>query len=99
MYSLIVLEDAKQEWFAAIDYYETKQKGLGERFLKAVEEYLKVLSETPKLYKKTKKQYREVPIKHFPFLIIYRINELNNEVVVVSVFHAKRHPKHKYNKG
>lgn len=98
MYSLIVLEDAKQELFEATDYYEVKQKALGERFIKAVIEHFEIITKTPKHYKKIRKEYREILIKHFPFLIVYRIDESKKVVVVVSVFHSKRHPKHKFNK-
>lgn len=98
MYILILLEEAKQEWLDASIYYENKQKGLGLRFSEAVEEHLNIITQTPKHYKKIKKEYREILIKHFPFLIIYRIDEAKNKIVVVSVFHAKRNPKRKTSK-
>jgi plasmid stabilization system protein ParE len=37
-------------------------------------------------------------IKHFPFLIIYRIDEAKKKIVIVSIFHAKRNPKGKTSK-
>ena len=98
MYSLVLLEDAKQEWLDSVFYYENKQKGLGERFSKAIEEHLKLIAVTPKHYKKVKKEYRQIVIKHFPFLIIFRIDEPENRIVVVSVFHSKRNPKLKSKK-
>jgi plasmid stabilization system protein ParE len=98
MYSLILLEDAKQEWLDSAFYYELKQKGLGERFSKAVEEHLESIVKTPKHYKKTKKEYREAVIKHFPFLVVFRIDEPENQIVVISIFHSKRHPKLKIKK-
>jgi len=96
MHTLLVLEAARQEWFKAVDYYEFKQKGLGERFLKAVVEHLEIVTKTPKHYKKIKKEYRQISIKQFPFLIIYRINESNKTIVIISIFHSKRHPKTKF---
>ncbi|MBK6834955.1 MAG: type II toxin-antitoxin system RelE/ParE family toxin [Bacteroidetes bacterium] len=98
MYSLIILEEAKQEWFDATLYYESKQKGLGERFTLAVEEHFDIITETPKHFNKIKKEYRQVLVKRFPFLIIYRIDELQQAVVITSVFHSKRNPKNKFNR-
>jgi plasmid stabilization system protein ParE len=98
MYSLVLLDEAKQEWLDSAFYYEFKQKGLGERFSKAVEDHLVLISKAPKHYKKTRKEYREAVIKHFPFLIIFRIEEAKNQIVVISVFHSKRHPKRKLKK-
>ncbi len=98
MYTLILLEEAKKEWLDASIYYELKQKGLGLRFTKAVEEHIDIITQTPKHYKKFKKDYREMLIKHFPFLIIYRIDETKKKIVIVSIFHAKRNPKGKTSK-
>lgn len=98
MYSLILLEEAKQEWLDASFYYEGKQKGLGARFYKAVQEHIEIITKTPKHYKKVKREYREIVVKYFPFLVIFRIDEPKKVVVVVSVFHSKRHPKHKHNR-
>ncbi len=98
MYSLILLEEAKQEWFDAVLYYEAKVEGLGERFSAALENHLDLISEAPKHYRKIKKEYRQILIKGFPFLIIYRIEEKNKEVVITSVFHSKRHPSNKTNR-
>jgi hypothetical protein len=46
MYTLILLEEAKQEWLDASIYYELKQKGLGLRFTKAVEEHIDIITQT-----------------------------------------------------
>ena len=97
-YSLLFLEEAKQEWLDAVEYYESKQKRLGTRFSKSVEAHLQILIKSPKYFKKVKKDYRQILVKPFPFLIIYRIDETKYIAVIVSVFHAKRHPKEKYNK-
>ncbi len=48
MYSLILLDEAKQEWLDSALYYEFKQKGLGERFSKTVETHLELISKAPK---------------------------------------------------
>lgn len=98
MYSLILLEEAKQEWFDAALYYEAKQKGLGDKFTIALEEYFDIISKTPKHYKKIKRKYRQVLIKRFPFLIIYRMDEAQQAVVVVSVFYSRRNPNDKFNR-
>ena len=98
MHSLLLLEDAKQEWQDAAEYYEFKQKGLGEKFHKKVLEGLFTIVKEPKHNRKTRKEYREYLINRFPFLIVYRIDEVIKTIVIVSVFHTKRNPIHKYNR-
>lgn len=98
MLGLIILEEAKAELIEAALYYELQKTGLGERFSLAVKKQIDVILRTPKLYQRKKKEYREVLIKPFPFLLVYRIDSTKNRIVVVSVFHTKRNPKHKHGK-
>jgi|LakMenEpi03Aug12_release.lakeMendotaPanAssembly.Ray.scaffolds.fasta_scaffold2878314_1 hypothetical protein len=98
MYQLVLLDEAKQEWLEASLYYESKQKGLGVRFTKAVEEHINIIAKNPKHFKKVKKDYRQLLVKLFPFLLIYKIDEAKKRIVIISVFHSKRNPKTKYKK-
>ena len=78
----------------AIEFYESKSLGLGKVFLDYFKGYLNVLKVTPQLFAiKNKPFFRELPLKKFPFVIIYEI--IGNEVVIYSVFHTKRNPSSK----
>jgi hypothetical protein len=55
MYTLILLEEAKQEWLDASIYYELKQKGLGIRFTKAVEEHIDIITQIQSTSENSKK--------------------------------------------
>ena len=69
----------------AYDYYEAQSIGLGERFLKAVEDAYTKLSENPQFYSfiNGDKNIRDIKIKSFPFVIIFHIME--NTVYVLRV--------------
>lgn len=78
----------------AIAFYESKSVGLGKNFLVYLKGYINVLKVTPELFAIKKKPFfRELPLKKFPFVIIYEIIEY--EVVIYSVFHTKRNPSSK----
>lgn len=57
---------------------------------------LKEISESPLRWPNYHANFRECLVKDYPFTIIYRIDERNNTVVIISVFHQSRHPKGKY---
>lgn len=76
---------------SAIDYYESKQIGLGERFYEIIDEYLKILSNNP-FFEIRYKDYRGLPIKNFPFIIFYFIDEKIKTVYVMSVFNTSLNP-------
>ena len=93
VYKLALRSEAERSIDLGIEWYENQKSGLGLRFLLEVEKYLKKITEHPKHYQVRRKPYREAPLKVFPFVIIYEIVE--KEVVVYSVFDARRNPSRK----
>jgi len=61
--------------------------------LKEVNKYLTAINKNPKLFQvRFPDEIRAVPLKVFPYLILYWIDEANAKIIVLSIFHAKRHP-------
>lgn len=95
VFKIVISELASLEITEAIEFYESRQKGLGKLFLTTLQTSFKVLKSNPELFAiKRKMIYREMPLSKFPFIIIYEIIE--NEVVVYSVFHTSRNPNKKH---
>lgn len=92
-YKLILKPRAEDDLSEGIQWYESRLKGLGLRFLSQVEKYLEIIRKNPFQYPIRKKQYRETFIKKFPYIIIYEIIE--NEIVVYSVFNTYQNPDSK----
>ena len=93
MYQLKVSSIAYQETEDAYAYYEEQSRGLGERFLKSLEDSYLKLSQTPQFYSYIQydKNIRDIKIKTFPFVIIFQIIE--NTVFVLRVFNTNRNPE------
>ncbi len=71
----------------AIKWYESKQIGLGLEFLNYLDGYFKILKETDVIFQiKREPVYRELPLKRFPYVIIYE--RTKNETYVYSVFNT-----------
>jgi hypothetical protein len=61
---------AKQDYDEACAWYEDKQKGLGERFLKAVGLKIEEIVLHPEVYgSKGNKKFREAAVIFFPYLL------------------------------
>ena len=95
-YSAVLSSRAQKEISHAWNWYEDRQKGLGDRFLKEVITRIRKIEQTPERYPTRFKSYKETPVPIFPFLIIYRINKKRKLIQIVSVFHTSMHPKKKY---
>ena len=88
---LIIDPDAQEEIGEAIAWYESKQVGLGADFINYLEGYFETLKHGKALFPiKKKPVFRELPLKRFPYVVIYE--ELQNEVIVYSVFNTPQNP-------
>ena len=92
-YDLIIKEEANFEIIESYVFYESKSKGLGDRFLNQLDIYFERIQSFPEHYQIKRNPYREAFIKKFPFVIIYEIIE--NEIIVYAVFHSSRNPQMK----
>ena len=86
---------AERELTEAADYYESKLRGLGVEFVEFVEELERVaaiLVELPSLGERLDPIHRRVPLRRFPFAIIFRCE---GEIVhIVAVAHRRRKPRY-----
>ncbi|MEN9548660.1 MAG: hypothetical protein RIR12_1251 [Bacteroidota bacterium] len=83
----------------AYAWYEQKQEGLGEKFLKAVREKIDKITLQPESFgSRENKRFREAQVDTFPFLIVYKVVKKSGVIYVASIHHYKKHPKSKYRK-
>ncbi|HUH26665.1 type II toxin-antitoxin system RelE/ParE family toxin [Gelidibacter sp.] len=93
-YKIIILPLAQKEIDNALVWYESKQKGLGADFLTYLGGYFLAIRQGFAIYQVKRKPYfRELPLKRFPFVIIYEIN--GDEIIIFSVFNVHQDPNKK----
>ena len=77
----------------AVDWYNDRQIGLGERFFLKVREQTSKLSTSALLYAVRYDDVRCMRIEKFPYLVHYRLNKQTLTVKVEALFHTSRDPK------
>lgn len=87
---------AQKEIIEAWEWYEERQQGLGDRFIKELTRRIRLIEKNPDRYPTRHKSYKETPVPVFPFLVIYRLNRKKKLVRIVSVFHTSLNPKKKF---
>ncbi|PRX48180.1 type II toxin-antitoxin system RelE/ParE family toxin [Salegentibacter salegens] len=92
-YKIRILPRAKLEINDAFKWYSSRNLKPGKELLKEINLIYDLLLFDPFLFKKNEQNYREVPLRKFPFLIIYRI--FKDEVLIQSVFHTHQNPTKK----
>ena len=96
LYKIVIQPGAEDDIDDAYNWYEDRQGGLGELFLKELAQFYKKLELNPEIFSKATKHYRQAILNRFPFVIVYEITK--TEVHVYSVFHTSRNPKERFRK-
>jgi plasmid stabilization system protein ParE len=95
-YSSIISTRAQKEIAVSWEWYEERQQGLGDRFVKEIVARLRDIEKNPDKYPTRYKSYKEASLPIFPFILIYRVAKGKKTIRLLSVFHTSRNPKKKY---
>lgn len=95
MYSVIFHPLAEKEFFESFEYYENQISGLGNDFIKTIDKTINIISKTPQVFPFKHKKLQEASLKKFPFVIVYKVNEKQKTIFILSVFHTSRNPSKK----
>lgn len=85
---VVYLPSAEDDIVAAHAEYERHLDGLGDRFARAVRDQVQRVAEMPEMYGEVADGVRATPLRHFPYVVYYRID--GDRVVVLSVTHGRR---------
>lgn len=91
-YEVIILPIAITDVQNAVDYYDEQSLGLGEKFEAELNEFL-ISLETFPFFQNRYEEVRCLPLKKFPFMAHFTVNEEAQQVVIYAVFHTSLHPK------
>jgi len=95
-HKIVFRDKALKETYSAYWWYENEKVGLGNLFLESIDYSIKALNTNPAAYQQVYKKFHQIPLKKFPFILLYKIYP--KEIVIFAVFHTKRNPKNKYTK-
>lgn len=74
----------------AYNWYESQRRGLGSRFLNAVQKTLNSIGDNPYRYGFAQGDIREGLVKRYPFAIYYRV--LPDRIRILAIHHTSRDP-------
>ncbi|MDB6057340.1 MAG: hypothetical protein JWO95_1184 [Verrucomicrobiales bacterium] len=89
--TLIILDAAEREFNASVDYYESREPGLGVEFRTEAEAIFERILRNPELPHLRRGLYRRI---NFPVFTYYAAYIIRGDVVwVVAIAHAHRQPE------
>ncbi len=91
IYQVDVTEAAEVDAEIIYDWYEEQSKGLGEKFIEALEIAKQKIIENPLAYSIWHKEIRRFILKPFSYKVYYRIE--NEIIVIFLIAHSRRSNK------
>jgi len=91
MYSFKIRALAQKDIQEAVDYYDSIDSGIADRFLKVLFSRFDVIKGNPLMFSIKYREIRLCYLKDFPFGIHFHIN--NSEISVIAVLHTSRNPE------
>jgi mRNA-degrading endonuclease RelE of RelBE toxin-antitoxin system len=91
-FTIRIEPEAGEDIQEGIDWYNEQQTGLGKEFHAAVKAHIKKLQTNP-FYQVRYDNVHCLPLKKYPYMIHFTINEESRVVVVHAVLNTSRDPK------
>ncbi|TDD97359.1 type II toxin-antitoxin system RelE/ParE family toxin [Flavobacterium cellulosilyticum] len=85
---------ANVDAIVAYEFYESRRKNLGERFLDELKNYYKSIVLNYTTYKVVHKIYRQAVVKKFPFVILNSVDE--KYIISTAIFNTSKNPDEKF---
>lgn len=92
IYAVIINPEVSTDLEKVISWYDERVEGLGHRFYEEVNLFLNLLEIQPNKFAVRYDDVHCLPINKFPYMIHYRIDELNHFVFIEAILHTSRNP-------
>ncbi len=83
---VIFTPEADDDVSEAYAWYENREPGLGEDFLRCVESCTRGLQRHPEMYPVAVDEFRHAPVRRFPFEVFYEPTA--DRITIYAVFHC-----------
>ncbi len=90
-YKIQIEPEVKIDIQDAITWYNSQQKGLGRKFYSEVKTTFKHLMTNP-YFEIRYDNVRCFPLKKYPYIVYFTINDIDKILIIRSVFHTSRNP-------
>ena len=88
----VIDEEAEKEFAEAVDFYDGRKPGLGQRFARDVRDVFRKACKTPERFRLVTHLTRKVTVRGWPYSVYYCIKAETAELVISAVWHASRDP-------
>ena len=92
-YKIKVLSETINDIDEAFLWYELNQIGLGDKFIRSIDEAFETISINPSGYIRIYREIRRILLHKFPYGVYYLADIEKKEISVIGIIHFKRNPR------
>jgi plasmid stabilization system protein ParE len=93
IFRVVIDEEAEKEFTEAVDFYDMRVPGVGQRFARELIAFFKTVCENPERFPTASRFTRKAKLqKPWPYSVYYTIKKETSEIVIIAVWHGARNP-------
>ncbi|MEJ0090654.1 MAG: type II toxin-antitoxin system RelE/ParE family toxin [Limisphaerales bacterium] len=90
-FRVVIEEEAEREFAEAVDFYDGRELGVGQRFARELRAFFKTLCNDPERFPLASRLTRKARLpKPWPYSVYFAIKRETSEVVISTIWHSKR---------
>jgi plasmid stabilization system protein ParE len=92
-FRVVIEGEAEQEFAEAVDFYDRREPGVGQRFAHELRAFFKTVCDDPKRFPLASRLTRKAKMpKPWPYSVYFAIKRETSEVVISTIWHGARNP-------
>ena len=91
-WEVVIEAEAEREFAGAVDFYDGREPGLGQRFALEVLEAFREVARDPERFALVTRLTRRVKVLDWPYSIYYTLNPQARQVIITTLWHGARNP-------
>ena len=92
-FRVVIEEEAEQEFVEAVNFYDGRQPGLGQRFARDLRAFFKIVCKSPERFRLVSRLTRKARLpKPWPYSVFFAMKPETSEVVISTIWHNSRNP-------
>ncbi len=92
-FRVVIEDEAEREFAAAVDFYDEREPGIGQRFASDLRAFFKIVCQDPERFPFASRLARRAKMPEpWPYSVYFAIKRETSEVVISTIWHGARNP-------
>jgi plasmid stabilization system protein ParE len=92
-FRVVIEDEAEREFAEAVDFYDEREPGVGQRFAQELRAFFKTVCDNPERFRFASRLTRKARLpKPWPYSVYFVMKRETSEVIISTIWHGSRNP-------